>query len=270
MAAYAFNILIIDFVRQLFGFGLGCTLLHSTFCILNDICDRDLDGLVERTKTRPLVSGAFPLSGALVLFAGFLAATAGVLLFANSQAVAFGLLSVPLHFLYPTSKRWTWWPQAWLGISNGWSFFVGWFSIAASQSSRENVISVLSMYGAMICWTIYFDTIYATQDREDDARIGVLSTARLFGTWLREFTTVLAICTTFLLLYAGTLNRHGVLYYVLSCGGAMCHFLWQIASWDPNNSKSSGKIFKSNGDLGLIVFAGMVADYAYKKYFSSF
>ncbi|KZV59282.1 UbiA prenyltransferase, partial [Peniophora sp. CONT] len=265
MAAYAFDTPARDFLRQAAVFGIGCTLLHSTFCILNDIFDRDLDGLVERTKTRPIVSGAVSVAGAYALFLGFLFATACPLIFANKQTITIGLLSLPLHILYPLTKRWTWWPQAWLGISNGWSFFVGWFSIAATHSSREQILAVFSAYIAMVCWTIYFDTVYATQDREDDARVGIKSTARLFGTWLREITACFAICTVVLLIYAGYLVEHGPAYYVLSCGGAMAHFTWQLSTWDLNSDKSSGKLFKSNNELGLIIFGGMVADYALKR-----
>ena len=97
-----------------------------------------------------------------------------------------------------------------------------------------------------LSWTIYFDTVYATQDREDDARVGVKSTARLFGTWLWEITACFAMCTVALLAYAGYLSGHGAAYYVLACGGAMTHFAWQLNSWVLDSDKSSGKIFKAS------------------------
>ncbi|VDB91978.1 unnamed protein product [Peniophora sp. CBMAI 1063] len=258
MAAYAFDISAGALVRQTASFAVGCTLLHSTFCVLNDIFDRDLDGLVGE------FSGAVSVPGAYALFFTFLLATVAPLFFSNKQAIIIGLLSVPLHVLYPLSKRWTWWPQAWLGMSNAWSFFVGWFAIAANRSTREQVLAVFSAYAAMICWTIYFDTVYATQDREDDARVGVKSTARLFGAWLWEITACFALAAVALLVYAGYLADHGVAYYAVACGGALAHFIWQLTSWDIDSEKSSGKIFKSNGELGLIIFIGVVADYALK------
>ncbi|KZV60686.1 UbiA prenyltransferase [Peniophora sp. CONT] len=243
MAAIAFDISIPDFVRQLLCVGIGCTLLHSTICVLNDIAARNIDGLVERTKQRPLVIGAVPLRGAWILFAGLLSILICILLaLANETTVTFGLLSLPLHVLYPYSKRWTWWPQAWLGISIGWSIFVGWFSIAGARSSRTNTLAVVLMCSRS--WAIYYDTVYASQDVEDDTRIGVLSTARLFESRVQAFTTCFATCVVLLLIYNGTLNEYGVLYYTLTCGGASCHFLWQLSNWEPKDNESSAKIFK--------------------------
>ncbi|KZV76736.1 UbiA prenyltransferase [Peniophora sp. CONT] len=265
MAAYAFNIPAREFARQSLAFGIGCTLLHCTFCVLNDIFDRDLDAFVERTKGRPMVTGTVTLPGAWSLFIGSLLATSCPLFFANEQAFTIGLLSLPLHVLYPLAKRWTWWPQVWLGIVLGWSFFVGWFSVAADKSSRDQMLAVFYMYGAIICWTIHFDTVYATQDREDDARIGVLSTARLFGAWLRELDACFAISTVMLVACAGYLNKQGVAYYVLSCGGAACHLAWQLTRWDPDRDESNKVVFKSNSELGLIMFSGMAVDYIFNS-----
>ncbi|KZV76748.1 UbiA prenyltransferase [Peniophora sp. CONT] len=237
MASYCFGLSASDLSRQLIGFGAGCTLLHSTFCILNDICDRDIDGLVERTKSRPLVTGAVSLHGAWILFLAFISATACML-------ATFGLLSLPLHVLYPLTKRWTWWAQAWLGVCGGWSLFVGWFSVAGTRTTREHVLALFSMYAAVICWDIYVDTIYASQDRKDDARIGIFSVARLFESRLRAFSAFCAFCAVALLICAGLFLGYGIPYYAIACGGASCHFAWQLYSWDPNDNKSSGMMFK--------------------------
>ncbi|KAI0036281.1 UbiA prenyltransferase family [Vararia minispora EC-137] len=263
MASYAFNTSVQDFLTKIGIFAVGGTLLHSTFCVLNDICDKDLDGMVERTKSRPLVAGTASLTFAWVLFLGFLSATLFLLSFAQPLAVSFGMLSLPLHFTYPLSKRWTWWPQAWLGISNGWSYFVGWLSVAGERSSSTQVKATLAIN--TYSWTIYFDTIYATQDRKDDTRIGVKSTARLFGSRLREITALFAVATIVLMTSAGVLNHHGTPYFIISCAVAAAHFVWQVMSWDTENDRQSGELFKANGNLGYFIFLGMVADYARQR-----
>jgi len=245
-------------------FCLGGTLFHSAFCVYNDICDIEFDGRVERTKTRPLVAKEISLLGAWTAFLTVYLLGIFSMYFAhlNNTAIAFGLLSMPLHFLYPLSKRWTWWPQAWLGLSNGWSFLVGWFTFADEQSSKAQIQASILMYLAMVCWTIYFDTIYATQDRSDDARAGVKSTALLFGDSVRAATSAFAALTAVCMAASGILYKHGVLYFSISCCGAACHFAWQMASWNVNDRKQTGKLFKSNGDWGFIVFAGIIADRA--------
>ncbi|KAI0035462.1 UbiA prenyltransferase family [Vararia minispora EC-137] len=260
MASYATRATLEDFLVKIGLFTLGGTCLHSSFCVLNDIYDRDLDGQVERTKTRPLVTGAISLPLAWFVFLCCLSTTALLLSFANSSAVFFGMLSLPLHFIYPYSKRFTWWPQAWLGISNGWSFFVGWISVSGTEVSHAQVKAMLAMYGCMICWTIYFDTIYATQDRKDDERVGIKSTARLFGAQLHFITALFATAMVALLVTGGTFNDHGLPYFAVSCPAAAVYFLWQMASWDINNDQQSGELFKGNGYLGFVIFAGMAAD----------
>jgi len=262
MSAHTFEKSYTELSVQTLIFCLGGTLFHSAFCVYNDICDRDVDGRVARTKKRPLVTGEISLVGAWIAYLSVVSVGLFAMSFAhlNHTAIALGLLSLPLHLLYPLAKRWTWWPQGWLGLSNGWSYFVGWFTFAGRYSSHANIKACLFMYLAMASWTIYFDTIYATQDRKDDADAGIKSTALLFGKNVRGATSAIAALTMFCIVAAGVLNQHGLPYFLISCFGAGAHFAWQMGTWDVNDAKQTGQIFKSNGDWGFLVLAGILAD----------
>ncbi|KAJ3847063.1 UbiA prenyltransferase [Lentinula lateritia] len=263
MASYALCIPLHTMIHRILVFGLGITISHAAFCIWNDICDRDLDAKVERTKTRPLVTGAIKLHGAVIFFLVILFTLFGVTACASlhSNAITMGLLGMPLHFIYPFMKRWTWWPQAWLGLSNGTTFLVGWFSVAGSQSSGNYAGVLVAMYFAVTCWTIYYDTVYAAQDKDDDARAGVKSTALLFGEMIRFICSCFATLMIVSLIIAGVMNKHGSAYFVVSCGGAAAHLLWQLQTWNIQDTDQAGSIFKENGNTGLIVFSGMAIDY---------
>jgi len=194
----------------------------------------------------------------ILLVSGFIISLSNL----HPTGVTFGVLSFPLHFLYPLSKRWIWCPQLWLGLSNAWSFLIGWFAIAGHNSTHTQIKACLVMYFAMICWTIFFDTIYANQDKTDDARIGIGSTALLFGKHIREYNAALAALVIVSLVVVGALNRYGPLYFLISCLGSAVHFAWQMFSWDVNDLEQTERLFKANGDWGLIVFLGIIADRA--------
>ena len=176
-----------------------------------------------------------------------------------------GLIGVfPLHALYPLMKRWTYWPQAWLGLAMNWGFPVAWLSITHGSADLYVVISfflgtvwyvdlsfpssfrVLTHdYRALTrSWTIVYDTIYACQDREDDVHAGVKSTAVLFGSWVRPILMAFTALFLGLLVLAGVLNSQGAWYFVVSCGGAAGHFVWQFASWNPDVAEDGGKKFQ--------------------------
>jgi len=118
------------------------------------------------------------------------------------------------------------------------------------------------MYFSMICWTIFFDTIYANQDKTDDARIGIGSTALLFGKYIREYNAALAALVVVSLAAVGDVNQYGLLYFLISCLGSAAHFAWQMSVWDVNDLEQTERLFKANGDWGLIVFLGIMADRA--------
>ncbi|KAJ3863456.1 UbiA prenyltransferase, partial [Lentinula novae-zelandiae] len=256
MASYALCIPLSTMIHRIIVFGLGITISHAAFCIWNDICDRDLDAKVERTKTRPLVTGTIKLHGAVIFFLIILLTLFGVTACASlhSNAITMGLLGMPLHFIYPFMKRWTWWPQAWLVLVAMYSA-VTWYVMLLNFQDYE-IYTIISH-----SWTIYYDTVYAAQDKDDDARAGVKSTALLFGGMIRFICSCFATLMIVSLIIAGVLNKHGCAYFVVSCGGAAAHLLWQLQTWNIQDTNQAGSIFKENGNTGLIVFSGMAIDY---------
>ncbi|KIP05906.1 hypothetical protein PHLGIDRAFT_24822 [Phlebiopsis gigantea 11061_1 CR5-6] len=258
MAAYAVGTPLRDLGIQLLLFGIGSTLLHSAACVLNDICDIDFDRLVERTRSRPLPAGVVTVLEAWVLLAVLIIPTMAMLLLTNPTAAMCGLVGVfPLHALYPLMKRWTYWPQAWLGLAMNWGYPVAWLSVASPVPHSV----VWPFFLGTVCWTIVYDTIYACQDREDDVHAGIKSTAVLFGRHVRTILIGFTVAFLVLLAGAGAQNRHGVAYYVVSCGGAAAHFVWMFVRWTPDVPADGGKKFNANGLTGLIIWAGMLLDY---------
>ncbi|OCH86141.1 UbiA prenyltransferase [Obba rivulosa] len=261
MAAYAVTYPPHQFVIQTIMFCIGSTLLHSAACVINDICDIEFDRKVERCKTRPLPAGIVSVFSAWVLLLLLVIPAMAMLLLTNTKAASVGLIGVfPLHALYPLMKRWTYWPQAWLGLAMNWGFPVAW--IAVTGDIRADIVWVFFL--GTICWTIVYDTIYACQDRKDDVEAGVKSTALLFGDWVRPilmaFATVFIVC----LVFAGIRNNQGAGYFVISCGGATLHFVWQFVSWNPDIPADGAHKFNSNGATGYIIWAGMLCDYCFK------
>ncbi|KAI0314512.1 UbiA prenyltransferase family-domain-containing protein [Amylostereum chailletii] len=251
-------------------FALGSTLLHSAACVINDICDIDFDRQVERTRHRPLAAGVISVKGAWVLLAVLVAACFGMLALANPTAAFVGIFGVvPFHALYPLMKRWTNWPQAWLGIAMNWGFPVAWLSVLPRSNPADwhEMGVVYVMMVGMLCWTIVYDTEYGCQDRADDVRAGVKSTALLFGAHVRGVLVGFALVFLACLVGAGLLNAHGPAYFAIACGGAAVHFAWQFATWDVDAPADCGAMFKSNGDLGYVVWAGLVLDYALRMRF---
>ncbi|KAJ3559933.1 hypothetical protein NM688_g44 [Phlebia brevispora] len=241
-------------------FAIGATLLHSKSCILSDICDQKFDGKVERTKNRPLVSGRVSLAGSWVLFFVLLSAGLCLLSYANRKAALYGVFGVvTLHFTYPLMKRYTWWPQMFLGFAINWGIFVAWFSVTDSTDRRP----LYTMYAGLVCWTIYYDSIYACQDRADDAKAGVKSTALLFGAHIKSILRAFALAFIGLLILAGVLNGNGAWFFVVSCGGAGCHLLWQQRNWNVDDPADCAAKFKSNGTMGAIIWLGLFLDYLF-------
>ncbi|MBV9932335.1 MAG: 4-hydroxybenzoate octaprenyltransferase [Alphaproteobacteria bacterium] len=160
----------------LFWLGLGAWAMRSAGCVWNDIVDRDLDRRVERTRLRPLASGRVSLTGAWALLAGLCLLGLLVLVQLPRLAQAVGLASLAPVAAYPFMKRITWWPQAWLGLVFSWAALVGWPAVRG-----ELGLTPLLLYAGAIAWVIGYDTIYALQDREDDALVGVRSSARALG-----------------------------------------------------------------------------------------
>ncbi|KAI0716361.1 UbiA prenyltransferase family-domain-containing protein [Earliella scabrosa] len=247
------------YAEKLLWFAVGSMLVHSAACVLNDICDVDFDRQVERTKDRPLPAGVVSMRGAAALCAALLAPALYILAHCDTLGIAMAMVGVfPLHALYPLMKRWTWWPQAWLGLAFNWGIPVAWISVTGTLPPP----ALWVLFAGGVCWTILYDTIYACQDRADDARVGIKSTALLFGTRIRPALASLAALLLLCLACSGrALGGVGAGYAVLSCGGALAHTGWQLASWDERDSRDHRAKFESNGLLGCVIWLGMVLDY---------
>jgi 4-hydroxybenzoate polyprenyltransferase len=232
---------------------IGAFLMRGAGCTWNDIADRHIDAAVARTRSRPIPSGQIGVRAALIWMIAQALMAALVLFTYNWTAVALGMASLALVAVYPFAKRFTWWPQAFLGLAFNWGALL-------SYAAHHGTVSVpaLFMYGAGIAWTLFYDTIYAHQDREDDALVGVRSTARLFGrdtkTWLAAFlvvgTTLMAISVILQLIDAD--RPIAMLVALAGVWGFGWHLAWQLNRLDPDDAASCLGIFHSNRNAGLI------------------
>jgi 4-hydroxybenzoate polyprenyltransferase len=235
-------------------FFIGAFAMRGAGCTWNDIIDRDLDRKVERTRSRPIPSGQVSVAAAaafLVLQAlvGF-----AVLVAFNSFAVAIGIASLGIVAIYPFMKRITYWPQIVLGLAFSWGALMGW----AAAFGRLDA-PALALYAGSIAWVIGYDTVYAHQDRDDDALIGIKSTALLFGPRTKPMLAIFYGVAVGLIGLAGMLAGAGALFG-LGLAAFAAHLAWQIARLDIGDPDLCLRIFKSNRDAGLILFAGMLAD----------
>ena len=235
-------------------FFIGAVAMRGAGCTYNDIVDRDIDARVARTRARPIPSGQvrvrdaklFLLAQALV---GFL-----VLIQFNWFAVAVGVASLATVAIYPFLKRVTDWPQLGLGLAFSWGALMGWAAAFGSLATAP-----ILLYLGGIAWTIGYDTIYALQDKEDDALAGVRSTALLFGARSRQWLAGFYGLTVVLFAVAFALAGAGVPAFVgLALGAA--HLAWQTAGLRMDDAESCLRMFRSNRDFGLILFAGLLAD----------
>ena len=232
---------------------IGAFLMRGAGCTWNDITDRKIDGAVERTRSRPIPSGQVTVTQAIIWMI-LQAGIAALILFSyNVQAIVLGFASLALVAIYPFAKRFTWWPQAFLGLAFNW----GALMIYVAHSGVLRLEAIL-LYAAGIIWTLFYDTIYAHQDREDDALIGVKSTARLFAdrtpTWLFAFSILSAILLGIATYLACA--EHGVLstlVAMLAVPAFWIHLRWQMGRFDANDPIRLMMLFRSNRDAGLIV-----------------
>jgi 4-hydroxybenzoate polyprenyltransferase len=235
-------------------FFIGAFVMRGAGCTWNDIVDRDLDARVARTRSRPIPSGQVSVAAA----AAFLVLQAliglAVLLQFNRFAVLVGLASLAVVAIYPLMKRITSWPQSVLGLAFSWGALMGW----AAAFGRLDAPAFL-LYAGSIAWVIGYDTIYAHQDREDDALIGVRSTARLFGTRTRLALIGFYALAVLLIGLAGAAAGAGV-PFTLAVILFGAHLGWQIDRLDIDDPELCLALFKSNRDAGLILFAGLVLD----------
>lgn len=233
---------------------LGAFLMRGAGCTWNDFTDRKIDGKVARTASRPIPSGQVSSMGALVWMA-LQAMLAGLILLSfNRFAIVLGLLSLGLVAIYPFAKRFTWWPQVFLGLAFNWGAVLLWAAKTGSLGAAP-----IALYLAGIAWTLHYDTIYAHQDRDDDEVIGVRSTARLFGEdtprmlWIFTGATGVLAALAVLLAGAGFLGLLGAAALVLNMA-------WQISCLDINDPEQCKLLFRANRTAGLLLLAGLVLD----------
>ncbi|MBB5571660.1 MULTISPECIES: 4-hydroxybenzoate octaprenyltransferase [Rhizobium] len=244
-------------IYHLFLYFVGAVAMRGAGCAYNDLVDHEIDMEVARTRSRPLPSGRVTRWQAKVFIA--LQALVGllVLLQFNWFSVVLGVLSLAIVALYPFAKRFTDWPQFFLGLAFSWGALMGWAGLFGSLS-----LAPIVLYAAAILWTIGYDTIYAHQDKEDDELIGVRSTARLFGDKTRLWLVGLYGTALLLLLLSFALAGAGWLSYIgLLVAGGM--FAYQIAVLDINDGQQCLILFRSNGKVGLIIFAGLFLSFLF-------
>ena len=231
--------------------------MRGAGCTYNDIVDRDYDRRVARTAARPIPSGQVTVGEARIFLAALCLVGLLVLVQFDPFTIALGISSLALVAVYPFMKRYTYWPQVVLGLTFKWGALVGW---TAARGELEWPAIVL--YLGSVAWTIGYDTIYAHQDKEDDLLLGLKSTALRFGErtkpWVSGF-------------YAFALTMWGISAWMVGVGaigtvalvGAAAHMVWQVATLDISDPANCLKRFKSNRNLGWLIFAGFVADMAF-------
>jgi 4-hydroxybenzoate polyprenyltransferase len=235
-------------------FFVGAFVMRGAGCTWNDITDRDLDAMVERTRSRPIPAGQVSVKQALVFLAVQALIGLAVLLQFNRFAVLTGIASLVIVAVYPFMKRITWWPQIVLGLAFSWGALMGF----AATFGRID-LTALVLYAGSIAWVIGYDTIYAHQDAEDDALIGIKSTARLFGA--RTHQALMVFYGLAVVLIGVSLVLAGASYPAwIGLAAFAVHLCWQISRLEIGDPALCLRIFKSNRDAGLLLFAGLLVD----------
>ncbi|HEY7670015.1 MAG TPA: 4-hydroxybenzoate octaprenyltransferase [Hyphomicrobium sp.] len=243
-------------LRLLILFAIGAVVMRASGCAYNDYIDRDYDAQIARTASRPIPSGQVAPSEALAFavicaLAGFL-----VLIQFNAYTIRLGAISLLLIAAYPFLKRYTYWPQIALGLTFNWGALVGWSAVTGSLE-----LPAVLLYCGSVLWTIGYDTIYAHQDKEDDLMVGLKSTAIRFGEDTITWVGALYAGAVLLWLAAGFLaGTH--LIYVTAVVLASLQMAWQVITLDIADAQNCLRRFRSNRDVGIVIFLGLVADMA--------
>jgi 4-hydroxybenzoate polyprenyltransferase len=233
-------------------FGLGAIVMRGAGCTYNDIVDRDFDAAVARTRGRPIPSGAVTVRQAWLFVAGLCVIGLLILLMLNMTAVMLGAASLILVAGYPFMKRITWWPQAWLGLTFNWGAVLGF----AAQTGTVDTADMM-LYAGLFFWTLGYDTIYAHQDRDDDALIGVKSTARLLGARSRDWILGFYAVAFTLILAAGFTEHTGWTFvFLMLLAGA--HMLWQVNRLAIDDSATCLKLFRANRETGALIALALI------------
>jgi len=243
-------------IRLLALFAAGALVMRSAGCIYNDIVDRDFDARVERTRDRPIAAGVISVQTALVFLALLLAIGLAILLQLNGFAILLGIASLALVFTYPFMKRITYWPQAFLGLTFNWGALLGWAAVEGGLSWPAGLL-----YAGGIAWTLGYDTIYAHQDKEDDALIGVKSSALALGDRTKPWLWIFYSLTLAGFAAAGALSHIAWPFYV-GLGAAALLFIWQVKTLKMANGADCLAKFKLNFWVGAVIFASIIGAHA--------
>lgn len=239
-------------------FLLGTVLMRSAGCVINDYADRHFDPHVERTKQRPLAAGTVTPKEALVLFAVLSIISFLLVLLMNRLTILLAIPAVLLAASYPFMKRYTYLPQAYLGIAFGWAI-----PMAFAAQNGSVPLGGWGLFIATVLWALVYDTMYAITDREDDLKIGVKSSAILFGRFDRLIIGLLQILVMALLIFTG-LNFSLGIYYYLGLAGASIFSIYEQYLIRDRDPKLSFRAFLNNHYFGLTVFIGIAVDYLFK------
>jgi 4-hydroxybenzoate polyprenyltransferase len=242
----------VTIVVDILLFAIGALVMRGAGCTYNDIVDRDFDAKVARTALRPIPSGQVSVHAAIVFLAAQLLAGLAILLQFNWFTIWLGVASLALLFTYPLMKRITYWPQAFLGLTFNWGALMGWAAVKGGLD-----LPAVLLYAGGVAWTLHYDTIYAHQDKEDDALIGVKSTALKFGTSTRAWLSLFAGATVLLFgLAIATANLHWVSW--LGLAAVAFHLGWQIKAVDLDDPADCLAKFHANRWIGWALLLGLV------------
>lgn len=242
-------------IANLIIFTLGVFLMRSAGCVINDYADRKVDGHVKRTCDRPLATGALTPKAALMGFAALLVVAFLLVLLTNSLTIMLSFGGVALAALYPFMKRHTHLPQLFLGAAFSWAI-----PMAFAAEANELPAHLWLFYAANLCWTVAYDTYYAMVDRDDDVKIGVKSTAILFGDLDLQIIGLLQLMNAAFLFLAGQQFEFGWPYYVALLAG-MAFMGWQLWSARDRSREACFKVFLQSHWYGLIILVGIIANY---------
>tara|TARA_B100000989_G_scaffold215695_1_gene164172 strand:- start:4749 stop:5615 length:867 start_codon:yes stop_codon:yes gene_type:complete len=241
------------FIKYGIFFLLGAILMRSAGCVVNDILDRKIDLMVERTKNRPIASGQISIRQSLVLVLVLCSAAFIILIQFNLNTIILGLASMPFAFTYPLMKRFTYWPQLFLGVTFNYGLIMAWVSI----TNEINIYPIIFYIGA-IFWTLGYDTIYGFQDIKDDEIIGVKSTSIKFKKNPKIFITLCYLIFYISMLILGTFMSFNIYYFLFSILILIHLMFYQIRILRVSDPMTCLKIFKSNSFLGLLVFLNIL------------
>ena len=237
----------------LFSMALGAALMRAAGCAYNDLIDRKIDRQVARTALRPLAAGEVTWPGVLAYIVALSSIACFILLNLGIPAILLGLASLLLVAAYPFMKRITWWPQAWLGLTFNWGALLGF----AAQTGNIGWSDAM-LYAGLIFWTLVYDTIYALQDKDDDALIGVKSTARLFGANTRAWVARFYVIAFVLVLASGYAAHTGWLFTPLMLA-AGAHLAWQVKKLEAEDGDGALVLFRANRNTGALIAIAFLA-----------